>query len=132
MSVPREQRRHKIVMAVDDQSEVLLLTQSFIEAAGYSFVGAMRGRDAAILAERMTLRLILLDVDMPEMDGYDTCRLLRGNPKLRGVPIVFLTARRTPDDVTKCLAAGGNDFILKPYDPDTLVERLEYWVGRRV
>ncbi len=132
MTVPTDQRRHKIVMAIDDQPDMLMLIQSFVETAGYSFVGAMRGRDAAIIAERMTLRLILIDVDMPELNGFETCRLLRANPKLRAVPIAFLTARKTSEDVTNGLAAGGNDFILKPFAPDKLVERLEYWVGRRV
>jgi len=125
-------RRHKIIMAIDDQSETLLLIQSFVEAAGFSFVGAMRAREAMTLCDRMLPRLILLDIEMPNIDGFETCRLMRANPTLRSVPIVFLTARKTAPDVTNGLAAGGNDFIVKPFDPDKLIERIEYWSGRKI
>lgn len=125
-------RRHKIIMAIDDQSETLLLIQSFVEAAGFSFVGALRGREAVTLADRMVPRLILLDIEMPHMSGFETCKLLRTNPVLRSVPIAFLTARKTAEDVTGGLGAGGNDFIVKPFDPDKLIERIEYWMARRV
>jgi DNA-binding response OmpR family regulator len=132
MSRQTSDRRHKIVMAIDDQSETLLLIQSFVEAAGFSFVGALRGREALILTDRMVPRLILLDIVMPDMDGFAVCRILRSNPALRTVPIAFLTARKTAEDLTNGLAAGGNDFIVKPFDPDRLIERIDYWVGRKV
>ena len=124
-------RRHKIIMAVDDQAETLLLIQSFVESAGYAFIGARRGREAVTLTDRMVPRLILLDVQMPLIDGFETCRLLRTNPALKMVPIAFLTARKTAEDVTQGLSAGGNDFIVKPFDPDKLLERIDYWVNRR-
>ena len=132
MSTRSADRRSKIVMAVDDQPETLLLIQGFVEAAGFSFVGALRGREAVSLTDRIVPRLILLDIQMPNMDGFETCRMLRINPSLRVVPIAFLTARKTAEDVTVGLAAGGNDFIVKPFDPDKLIERIDYWVGRRV
>ena len=125
-------RRSKIIMAVDDQAETLLLIQSFVESAGFGFVGARRGREAVTLTDRLVPRLILLDIQMPNIDGFETCRLLRTNPALRTVPIAFLTARKTAEDVTAGLGAGGNDFIVKPFDPDKLIERIEYWTSRRV
>jgi DNA-binding response OmpR family regulator len=125
-------RRSKLIMAVDDQAETLLLLQGFIENAGFSFVGARRAREAVTLTDRMRPRLILLDVEMPTVDGFETCRILRTNPTLRNVPIAFLTARKTADAVTAGLAAGGNDFIVKPFDPDKLIERIEYWLTRRM
>jgi DNA-binding response OmpR family regulator len=132
MSIRPADRRSKIVMAVDDQAETLLLIQGFVEAAGFSFVGALRGREAVSLTDRIAPRLILLDIQMPNIDGFETCRMLRMNPSLRTVPIAFLTARKTAEDVTTGLGVGGNDFIVKPFDPDKLIERIEYWVGRRV
>jgi len=132
MSVRAPDRRHKIIMAIDDQSETLLLIQSFIEAAGFSFVGTIRAREAMTLVDRMVPRLILLDIEMPNINGFETCKLLRANPILRAVPIAFLTARKTAADVTKGLEAGGNDFIVKPFDPDKFIERIEYWTGRKV
>lgn len=132
MNLVSSDRRSKIIMAVDDQAETLLLIQGFVESAGFGFVGARRGREAVTLTSRMVPRLILLDIQMPNIDGFQTCRLLRANPELRTVPIAFLTARKTAEDVTAGLAAGGNDFIVKPFDPDKLIERVEYWASRRV
>jgi len=126
------ERRNKIVLAIDDQAETLLLLQSFVEGAGYAFVSARRAREAVTLTDRVVPRLILLDIQMPNIDGFDTCRMLRANPTLRTVPIAFLTARKTAEDVTAGLSAGGNDFIIKPFDPDKLLERIDYWVNRRV
>jgi len=132
VSVRAPDRRHKIIMAIDDQPETLLLIQSFVEAAGFSFVGTIRAREAMTLVDRMVPRLILLDIEMPNIDGFETCRLLRANPMLRTVPIAFLTARKTAHDVTKGLEAGGNDFIVKPFDPDKFIERVEYWTSRKI
>jgi DNA-binding response OmpR family regulator len=66
------------------------------------------------------------------MDGFGTCEALRANPALRSVPIAFVTACKTVEDVTIGLRVGGNDFIAKPFNPDKLIERIEYWVNRRV
>lgn len=132
MSVRGSDRRHKIVMAIDDQAQTLMLIQGYVEAAGFSFVGALRGKEAVALTDRIVPRLILLDIQMPEMDGFETCRALRANSKLRPVPIAFLTMRKTAEDVTFGLSAGGNDFIVKPFDPDKLVERIEFWVNRKL
>ena len=132
MNATGADRRSKIIMAVDDQAETLLLIQGFVESAGFGFVGARRGREAVTLTARLVPRLILLDIQMPNIDGFATCRMLRENPALRAVPIAFLTARKTAEDVTTGLGAGGNDFIVKPFDPDKLIERIDYWVGRRV
>ncbi len=132
MSVRVPDRRHKIIMAIDDQSETLLLIQSFVEAAGFSFDGTIRAREAMTLVDRMVPRLRLLDIEMPHLDGFETCVLLRSNPILRNVPIAYLTARKTVNDVTKGLESGGNDFIVKPFDPDKFIERVEYWTGRKL
>jgi DNA-binding response OmpR family regulator len=132
MSPQGPDRRHKIVMAIDDQPETLMLIQGYVESAGFSFIGALRGREAVTLSERMVPRLILLDIEMPHIDGFETCKLLRATPALRTVPIAFLTVRKTATDVTNGLAAGGNDFIVKPFNPDKFIERVEYWTSRKV
>jgi DNA-binding response OmpR family regulator len=132
MSVSSADRRSKIVLAVDDQLETLVLIQAVVEVAGFSFVGALNGGEAIKVTDGLVPRLILLDIQMPEMDGFETCRKLRSNPVLRNVPVAFLTARKTAEDVTAGLRCGGNDFIVKPFDPDMLKERIEYWVVRRV
>ena len=104
-----------------------------IEGAGFTFMGTSGGAECITLANRAQPRLILLDIQMfPQMDGFETCKKLRIYPQLNIVPIVFLTARKTGEDVKNCLKAGGNDFIVKPFDPVKLIERVEYWVNRRI
>jgi two-component system OmpR family response regulator len=125
-------RSGKTVIGVDDQPENLAILEGIIESRGYSFFGASSGAECISLALRVDPKLILLDVQMPEMDGYETCRRLRGMFLLKTVPVAFLTARNGPDDVREGLAAGGNDFIVKPFDPVRLLARVEHWMTRRV
>ena len=125
-------RRAKIVLAADDQPENLMILESLIEAQGFTFFGVESGLDAISLATRISPRLILLDVQMPLMDGYETCRRLRAIRELKPVPIAFLTARKSSDDVREGLMAGGNDFIVKPFDPEKLISRVVQWTGRRL
>jgi CheY-like chemotaxis protein len=132
MIVNQSDRRSKVVLGVDDGVEDLRLLGGLVEGAGFTFIGASGGIDCLSLAARITPRLILLDIQMPSgIDGFETCRRLRLDARLRFVPIVFLTGRNSGEDVKKCLAAGGNDFIVKPFDPVKLIERVEYWVVRR-
>jgi len=122
----------KIVLGVDDAAENLFLLQSAVKAGGYTFVGAHSGAECLSLLHRVVPRLILLDIEMPVMDGFATCRQIRAIPQLKHVPIAFLTARKTGEDVKKCLEVGGNDFIIKPFDVTRLLERIKHWTGKRV
>ena len=125
-------RGSKIVLGVDDGPENLFLLQAVIKSGGYAFVAAKSGAECLSLIHRLIPRLILLDIQMPDMDGFETCRRLRANPALRQIPIAFLTASKSAADVTAGLAAGGNDFIVKPFDPAKLLERVRHWVGRSI
>jgi DNA-binding response OmpR family regulator len=122
----------KVVLGVDDAPENLFLLQAALKHAGYSFIGAKSGRECLALVSRVIPRLILLDIEMPDLDGFETCRKLRENTELRHVPIAFLTARKSPADVTAGIGAGGNDFIVKPFDNAKLLERVRHWTSRSV
>jgi|SRR5579872_1416195 len=124
-------RKGKIVLGVDDQPENLQMLESLIEAQGFTFFGVSSGPEALSLAQRISPRLILLDVQMPGMDGFETCRRLRAIFSLKQVPVAFLTARKAAADVQAGIAAGGNDFIVKPFDPEKLIGRVLHWTGRR-
>jgi two-component system, OmpR family, response regulator len=132
MRNPDPPRSGKTVLGVDDQPENLIMLEALIEARGYSFFGASSGADCLSLAMRVNPKVILLDVQMPQMDGFETCRRLRGMFLLKTVPVAFLTARKSPEDVRTGLAAGGNDFIVKPFDAERLLARVDYWMGRRI
>jgi DNA-binding response OmpR family regulator len=124
--------RSKIVLGVDDDPDTLAMLAAVMSAAGYTFLGAATGGECVRLATRCAPRLVLLDIQMPAMDGFATCRELRKRPELSPVPVAFLTARKTAEDVRAGLAAGGNDFILKPFDIGHLRRRVRYWTAQRV
>ena len=122
----------KVILGVDDAPENLVFLEAVVRAGGYyPFIGARSGTEGLRLLTRLSPSLVLLDVEMPDMDGFETCRRIRENAALRSVPIVFLTARKTSEDLKKCLGVGGNDFIIKPFDTVKLLERIQYWSARR-
>lgn len=125
-------RKAKVVLAADDQPENILMLESLIEGQGFTFFGVNSGADCISLAQRVSPRLILLDVQMPGMDGFETCRRLRTIHTLRQTPVAFLTARKGVADVQAGVAAGGNDFVVKPFAPDKLIARVLHWTSRRV
>jgi len=129
---PGAANRSKIVLGVDDLPENLAALRGFVTAAGYTFFEAESGEDCLSLTARVTPRVVLLDVQMPGLDGFTTCKRLRAQEGMRHVPILFLTARKTAADVLEGVRAGGNDFIAKPVDRDRLLQRLQHWIGRRV
>ena len=122
----------KIILGVDDAAENLLLLQAAVKAGGFAFMGARSGAECLSLLHRVVPKVILLDIEMPSLDGFDTCRQIRALPETRHVPIIFLTARKTGEDVRKCLEVGGNDFIIKPFDIVKLLERIKHWAGKRI
>jgi CheY-like chemotaxis protein len=122
----------KIVLGVDDAPENLLLLQGAVKAGGYTFMSAVSGSECLTLLTRVVPRLILLDIQMPVMNGFETCRQIRAIPELRSIPIAFLTASKTAEDVRRCLAVGGNDFIVKPFDLAKLLDRIRHWTSTRI
>ena len=131
-AAPAANNRSKIIVGVDDVPESLSLVDHIVSDAGYTFMGAAGGAECLALIARIVPQLILLDVEMPKMDGFETCRRLRTDSRLTHVPIAFLTARKSSEDVRKGMSVGGNDFVLKPFDRAKLIERLNYWTRHRV
>nr|WP_255429070.1 sigma-54 dependent transcriptional regulator [Saccharophagus sp. K07] len=112
-------------MVVDDVvTNVQLLAQA-LEPAGYEILVAQNGRDALRIAERAQPGLILMDVMMPGLDGVATCRLLKQNPELADIPVIFITALDERESVVKGFTAGGVDYIVKPFHPEEVLRRVE-------
>ncbi len=121
-------REGSLILGVDDDPVNMRLIREIVEVMGHTFLGPANGADALRLLYRIHPKLILLDVMMPEMDGYETCRRIRAEFPLMRMPIVFLTALNSPEDVARGLGAEGNDYLIKPFTPDRLRQRVNHWL----
>jgi CheY-like chemotaxis protein len=113
------------VLIIEDNEQNRYLATFLLEAHGYTVVSAVDGPSGIAMAETMVPHLILLDVQLPKMDGYDVARRLRAIGPLRATPIIAVTSYAMVGDREKSLAAGCNGYIEKPIDPDTFVAEIQ-------
>jgi two-component system KDP operon response regulator KdpE len=115
------------ILVIDDEELTVQLIAMLLERRGYEVVRAYRAEEGLREAYRTHPDLILLDIMMPEMDGWEVCRRLR---ELSDVPIIFLTAKDDVRDVVRGLEMGADDYVVKPYDNDELVARIRAHLRR--
>jgi CheY-like chemotaxis protein len=121
----------KHVLVVDDDVRNIFALTSLLEAHGMRISFAENGKDAlAALKRDSSVDIVLMDVMMPEMDGYDTMRAVRNIREFRTLPIVALTAKAMKGDREKCIEAGASDYITKPADSDQLLSLMRVWLYR--
>ena len=113
-----------VVLAVDDNEQNLQLLEEYLWSWGYDVVLARDGREAVEVYPRHNPSIIVLDVNMPHMDGYEACRLIKSSPAGRTIPILMLTALTGTDDKIRALEAGADDFLNKPINRDELRTRI--------
>jgi CheY-like chemotaxis protein len=119
----------KKVLVVDDDVRNLFALTSVLEARRMEVRYAENGVDAIrILEEEPDVSLVLMDIMMPELDGYETIRHIRSMPAFESLPIISLTAKAMQGDREKSIAAGASDYITKPVDTDKLVSLLRVWL----
>ncbi|MBJ6723315.1 response regulator [Geomesophilobacter sediminis] len=119
----------KKVLYIEDNEQNLYLIQFILEKNGYEFSSATDGREGIELAVRSKPDLILLDIQLPRMDGYTVARHLRAHPDLAQVPIVAVTSYAMAGDRDKALASGCSGYIEKPINPDTFIQQMEAHLG---
>ncbi len=112
------------ILVVDDRADGRKLLTLRLQHAGYAVLQAEGGATALDIAAREPLDLVLLDVLMPGMDGFEVCRRLRQMPSMKAVPIVMVTSLEATDDCVRGLEAGADDFIIKPFNPVELQARV--------
>jgi CheY-like chemotaxis protein len=119
------------VLVVDDDVRNIFALNSLLERHEMEVISATNGQDAIKLVENTgDLSLVLMDIMMPEMDGYETMRRIRGNTKFRLLPIIALTAKAMKGDREKCLEAGASDYVAKPVNTDQLLSLVRMWLHR--
>ena len=112
------------LLLVDDDASALQIMQSLLSAEGYEIRGALNGQTALLFAKESPPDLILLDVRLPDMDGYQICRELRDDPKTAGIPVIFISGLEDVGHKIKGFTAGGVDFVTKPFQAEELLARV--------
>ncbi|MDB5623126.1 MAG: putative sensory histidine kinase, partial [Devosia sp.] len=119
------------VLIVDDDIRNIYSLTSLLETCGIEVLHAEGGREGIEILQRNTdVHVALVDIMMPEMDGYETMGEIRGRPSLAHIPLIAVTAKAMKGDRQKCLDAGASDYIAKPVDLDLLLALLRVWIGR--
>jgi DNA-binding response OmpR family regulator len=111
----------KKILVIDDEKKIVEIIQAYLEREGYQVLSAFDGKNAIALAQNQRPDLIVLDLMLPEISGWDVCRMIR---KESDVPIIMLTARDEVTDKIIGLEMGADDYVTKPFDPKELVSRV--------
>jgi CheY-like chemotaxis protein len=123
--------RNRKVLVVDDDARNIFALSTLLENHEIEVLSATNGRQAIDLIENTEdLSAVLMDIMMPEMDGYETMREIRKSQKFRSLPILALTAKAMKGDREKCLEAGASDYIAKPVNTEQLMSMLRIWLYR--
>ncbi|MDM7830598.1 response regulator transcription factor [Cellulomonas edaphi] len=131
MSADDAAGRQPVILAADDDEDILEMVAFRLERSGYAVVRAHDGAEALAAARETLPDLIVLDVMMPKMDGYEVTRALRADESTSRIPVILLTARVQDSDVQKGFDAGADDYVRKPFSPQELRSRVQAILGRR-
>jgi DNA-binding response OmpR family regulator len=119
------EKEKDMILIVDDNPQSIKLLGSVLDARGYATAVATNGMEALKFLENETPDLILLDIMMPGMDGFEVCSSIKKNKNAREAPVIFLTAKREIDDLVKGFEVGGVDYVTKPFNSDELLMRVK-------
>jgi CheY-like chemotaxis protein len=127
----KEALRGRKVLVVDDDARNIFALTSLLENHDMEVISATNGRQAIDLIRRTPdISMVLMDIMMPDMDGYETMREIRSEARFRTLPILALTAKAMKGDREKCLDAGASDYIAKPVNTDQLLSLMRVWLFR--
>jgi two-component system, cell cycle response regulator DivK len=116
----------KKILIVDDDPRNIFALKLTLKAKGYQTETSATGQDAIDLLEKDDqVGVVLMDMMMPDMDGYQTMKIIRKTPTMKNIKIIAVTAQAMPEDREKCLEAGADDYIIKPIDVDKLIKAIE-------
>jgi CheY-like chemotaxis protein len=118
------------ILVVDDEPTLVRLMEFILAKQGHTMLVANNGEEALEKARSERPDLILLDIMMPRIDGYDVARTIRADPQIRETPIIMLSAKAHDEDIEKGMEVGVNEYITKPFAPDRLVEVVNDYLSR--
>lgn len=118
------------ILVAEDERDIRELIGFTLRHSGHEVLTASNGEDALAIALREVPDLVLLDIRMPRLTGYEVCRRLRAEPATQHVPVAFLSAKGQDSEVQAGMDAGATDYILKPFAPDQLIQRVALLLGQ--
>jgi two-component system cell cycle response regulator DivK len=118
----------KRILAVDDQEDNRRILRDLLTSAGYEVIEATTGEDAVTSAETQAPDLILMDIQLPGIDGYEATRRIKANPRLRQIPLIVVTSYALSGDDAKAFSAGANAYVSKPFSPRALLAKVREYL----
>jgi two-component system alkaline phosphatase synthesis response regulator PhoP len=118
------------VLVVDDEVYILHILDFILGAENYDVITATNGEQALEKVREEKPDLVVLDIMMPKLDGYETCKALKGNPETKNIPVILLSAKGRNVDQKVGFEVGADDYITKPFSPRKLVERINAILGQ--
>jgi two-component system cell cycle response regulator DivK len=117
------------LLLVEDNEDNRIIYSTVLRHLGYTVIEALDGVQAIALARSELPDLILMDISIPEVDGWEATRILRADPVTRDIPIIALTAHALPDDRQRATAVGFTSYLAKPVEPRAVVAEVRRWIG---
>jgi DNA-binding response OmpR family regulator len=119
----------KKILVVDDDKNIVDFVQNLLNLSGYDATIAVDGRSAITKAREILPNLILLDIMMPNLNGIDTCHIIKDDAGLKSIPVIMLTSLSQMNDIEKAFAAGASDYMTKPFDAQRLLQKIKKHLG---
>ena len=118
----------KCILVVEDQEDNRQILRDLLTNAGYEMIEAENGEDAVASAQAMRPDLILMDIQLPILDGYEATRRIKADPDLKSIPIIVVTSYALSGDEDKARLAGCDDYVAKPFSPRQLLAKIKEYV----
>jgi len=122
----------KKILIVDDEQVNVKMVAYILKANGYDVATAYNGKDGLVIAKKENPDLILLDIMMPGMDGYEVLARIRQDAKFANTPVVMLTAKEKMDDVERAMTLGAKYYIMKPFTSESLLAKVKHALGEQI
>lgn len=120
---------NKTILIIDDDARNIFALKAVLKSKGYKCISSLNGEEVLpLLAANEDIGVILLDMMMPEIDGYEVLNILRNHNRYAALPVIAVTAQAMPGDREKCLDAGANDYVSKPVNTDVLIATLNKYI----
>jgi len=121
----------KRILVIEDQEDNRQIVRDLVTASGYELIEATTGEEGLEVAARERPDLILMDIQLPGIDGYEVTRRIKANPKLRKIPIIAVTSYALSGDDKKAFAAGCDGYVTKPYSPRLLLAKIREYLPQK-